>query len=172
MLNRHGKGESSSGRNTFAFTTLPMNSLRLREKTSRSCFVNLYLQLWPVRRQYPPMPYSLASEMVYVVGRRKMTEFMDIPFSARWRNFVHNTRSLAVLSGIFADPCLSAMNSSRRIRLRKCLADGIMYPTWFSRPIRVWTSSKDIEPCLRAELMEAVQLVTFSCGRFISKGLV
>lgn len=47
-----------------------------------------------------------------------------------------------------------------------------MKPTWFRRPISVWASSKVIESCFRAELIEEVQLVTFSCGRLISKGLV
>lgn len=75
-------------------------------------------------------------------------------------------------SGILADPCLSAINSRRRILFRKCLAEGIMYPTWFSRPTSVWASSKVIDFCAMAFSIEEDQLVTFSCGRFILKGLV
>ena len=52
------------------------------------------------------------------------------------RNFLQRVRSPLTVAGIFASRLYLFFVWRYLIRLRKCLADGIMYPVWFSLPIR------------------------------------
>ena len=149
------------------FITLPINSFRFNVNDSRSLFVNSYRQAIPVLRQYPPTPYSQESDTAIVVGTLNITELIDMPRCARWRNFIQSLRSLLLSGVIIAIPCLSAIHSSLRILLRKWRAQGMMYPMWLSRPTSVFASSHDIVSLFITFSIEFIHAITFTVGNAI-----
>ena len=136
MLSTQGKGEGSGSSSMWKSMSIaePMYSLQLRVKALLSSSVKRWRHITPVLGQYPPTPASEASEKVVMVGLRKTTRLMEMPFSAESRKASQRVRSRMVGLDNFTFFLNLARYSILRRLFVECLVLWMMKEMWFSCP--------------------------------------
>jgi hypothetical protein len=109
------------------------------------------------------------------VGFRKTMLLRDIPFCMCAMRMIQSWRSFFVSFGSLVIRWWCAFCSALRILLMKCLACGMMNPTWFSLPTSVascWCCIGIGDLWADIFVMESVQALAFSIGSAIVSALV